>query len=218
MLVGYKNGFAIFHPDSLTGNRELPKPYLLAVSANEIPLTKGMSFGSGQNLLRLVNQMLDLSKLEAGVLPVQLEQGDVVAFLKYLLESFHSLAANMGIMLHFHADREAFVMDYDPEKLREIVTNLLSNAVKFTPEGGQVELRFAMDDLRLTSPDAIVNRRSQIVIQDNGIGIPPEKLPFIFDRFYQADDDATRHTEGAGIGLALTNRIGKTARRRDRRA
>ena len=165
---------------------------------------------NGRNLLHLVNQMLDLSKLEAGAMPVHLVQGDVIAFLKYVLESFHSLAKEKNIDLEFHSDRDELVMDYDPEKLREIISNLVSNAIKFTPEGGEVELRFTICDLRLpASGAAIVNRQSSIVIRDTGTGIPPEQLPYIFDRFYQADDEATRHAEGTGIGLALTKELVK---------
>ena len=164
---------------------------------------------NAQNLLQLINQLLDLSKLESGKLTLHPVQGDVVLFLKYLLESFQSLAAAKSISLYFHSAMDSFIMDYDEERLRQIASNLLSNAIKFTPEGGSVDLRLTIDELRLEG--ANVNRNSSIVIQvkDTGAGIPSDKLPFIFDRFYQADDSAIRHAEGTGIGLALTKELVK---------
>ncbi|MBL7775025.1 MAG: response regulator, partial [Saprospiraceae bacterium] len=149
----------------------------------------------GRHLLNLVNQMLDLAKIEAGSLGLNMEQGNVVLFLKYLLESFHSLAAGKQIELRFEADAEEFWMDYDPDKLQKIVSNLLSNAVKFTPPGGQVTLWVATD------------RDLHFSVLDTGPGIPPEKLPLVFDRFYQADDSPTRQAEGTGIGLTLTKEL-----------
>jgi len=149
----------------------------------------------GRQLLNLVNQMLDLAKVEAGSMRVNSVQNNVVLFLKYLLESFHSLADGKNIELRFETDTEAFWMDYDPDKLQKIVSNLLSNAIKFTPESGRVTLR--------------VQTGSRLVLQirDTGKGILPEKLPLIFERFYQADDSATRQAEGTGIGLTLVKEL-----------
>ncbi|MCB9280643.1 MAG: response regulator [Lewinellaceae bacterium] len=154
---------------------------------------------NGQNLLRLVNQMLDLSKLESGAMPVHLIQGDIIAYLKYLTESFHSFAESREVSLHFISDHEELVMDYDPDKTLNIVSNLLSNALKFTPAGGSVYLQIGKQE----------NSDLPIQVRDTGAGIPEEKLPYIFDRFYQADDSATRQGEGTGIGLALTRELVK---------
>lgn len=157
---------------------------------------------NGQNLLRLVNQMLDLSKLEGGSLPVHLIQGDIVAYLHTLLELFHSYAESKNIHLSFESEHEHFVMDYDPDKIKDIVSNLLSNALKFTSAGGQIKLAVGGGQL-------VGDKNIFILVEDTGIGIPAEKLPHIFDRFYQADDSATRHGEGTGIGLALTKELVK---------
>ena len=182
---------------------------------------------NSNRLLQLVNQMLDLAKLESGKMALHLSQGDIVNYLKYLVESFHSFAAGKGVQIHFLSDLEAFTMDYDPEKLQQIVTNLLSNAVKFTPANGHVyvDLRFTVDDLQLkklplTGPagrhSAPANRQATdgsqhivIRVRDTGIGIPEDQLPNIFDRFYQVDDSPTRQSEGSGIGLALTKELVK---------
>ena len=93
---------------------------------------------NGENLLSLVNQMLDLSKLESGKMSLNFQQGDIITYLKYIVESFHSFAENKKVQLHFHAEEDFQTMDFDPEKIQQVMTNLLSNAVKFTPPGGQI--------------------------------------------------------------------------------
>ena len=158
-------------------------------------------------LLNLVNQMLDLSKLESGNLALNLEQGNMVSYLKYLVESIHSLAESKNIQLHFRAEEDEVIMDYDPEKIQQIIINLLSNAVKFTPENGYVFVEVKqVEPLKRT--DSLRNTPLlQIHVSDNGPGIPEEQLPFIFDRFYQVDDSSTRQKEGSGIGLALVKEL-----------
>jgi signal transduction histidine kinase/ligand-binding sensor domain-containing protein/DNA-binding response OmpR family regulator len=154
---------------------------------------------NGRQLLRLVNQMLDLSKLESGGLQLNLEQGDVVNYLQYLLESFHSYAASKKIRLHFICEHKEFYMDYDPVRLMHVVSNLLSNAVKFTPEGKNVYVT--------VSPSG--QEREEVLeirVKDTGIGIPEEKLPFVFDRFYQGHEVAAN---GTGIGLTLAKELVK---------
>ncbi|MCB9316094.1 MAG: response regulator [Lewinellaceae bacterium] len=168
---------------------------------------------NSNRLLGLVNQMLDLAKLESGKMNLQLQQGDVVNYLKYLVESFHSFADSKGVKMHFHSDLDALTMDFDPEKLQQVVTNLLSNAVKFTPVGGHiyVDVRLQNNDPRLHqpgSPDGSISG-VEIRVRDTGIGIPEDQLLHVFDRFYQADDSNTRHGEGTGIGLALTKELVK---------
>ncbi|MEM1214596.1 MAG: ATP-binding protein, partial [Bacteroidota bacterium] len=151
---------------------------------------------NSENLLHLVNQMLDLSKLEVGKLRLQIVQGDVIGFLRHEIEAFQPLATGKELQLHFQTDTSALLMDFDMQKLRQILTNLLSNAIKFSREGGVITVvaRPSQDQLELT-------------VKDNGIGIPANRLPYIFDRFYQVDDTATRTHEGTGIGLALTKEL-----------
>lgn len=157
-------------------------------------------------LLELVNQMLDLAKLESGKMPLHLQQGDLVNYVKYLLESFDSYAGHQGLQLHFHAVPETLTMDYDPEKIRQVLSNLLTNAIKFTPAGGHVYV-----DLRLKDPEQAAAAGNALVIRvrDTGIGIDEDKLPYIFDRFYQVDPATNRQGEGTGIGLALTRELVK---------
>ncbi len=162
-----------------------------------------MIIRNGQNLLALVNQMLDLSKLESGKLNLHYQQGDVVNFLKYQIESQHSFAEQKGVKLHFLPDFEAFVMDFDGERLQQVISNLLTNAIKFTPTGGDVYFSVG-------SPNRSNGSNSLVLkIRDTGIGISDEHLPRIFDRFYQANDTQTYSGEGTGIGLALTRELVK---------
>lgn len=148
-------------------------------------------------LLNLINQLLDLSKLEAGSMSVSLARGNVTQFIAQLVESFRPMADQKEITLTFRTD--PLVEDYlfDADKWLTITTNLLANALKFTPTKGQVSIH-----LTAYNPSTI-----RLIITDTGIGISAEKLPHIFDRFYQVDDTRTRAYEGTGIGLSLVNEL-----------
>ena len=164
-----------------------------------------MIIRNGQSLLNLVNEMLDLAKLETGKMKLQPVTGDMINFLRYIVESFHSLAESQKKQLHFLAEIDALYMEYDPEKVRQIVANLLSNALKFTPEKGNIYITVSENSL-LNEAD-----RSTLIlkVKDTGTGIPESQLQNIFDRFYQLDNSNTRKTEGTGIGLALTKELVK---------
>lgn len=168
--------------------------------SENLAFNQEMILRNGQQLLQLVNEMLDLSRLESGKMALRLIQGDVIAFLRYMLESFHSLAESQQKQLHFLSTLQELDCAYDPEKLRQIVSNLLSNALKFTPESGNIYLSI---DRSFQAEKPFL----QITVKDTGIGIPEAQLPHIFDRFYQVDDSTTRPGEGAGIGLALTKEL-----------
>jgi signal transduction histidine kinase/ligand-binding sensor domain-containing protein/CheY-like chemotaxis protein len=155
---------------------------------------------NSQNLLRLINQLLDLSKLETGKLSLNLLQSDIIGYLQYLTESFYSMAREKDIRLLFYPEVDELVMDYDEAKIQHIVYNLLSNALKFTPEQGKVVLHAT----RLTEDDGAW---LQLKVQDTGIGIARADLKRVFDRFFQADASSTRKGEGTGIGLALTREL-----------
>ncbi|MBP6810834.1 MAG: response regulator [Saprospiraceae bacterium] len=159
---------------------------------------------NNRNLLRLVNQMLDLNKLESGSLPINLIHDDILLYLNYLCESFHSYAESKKVRLLFEPALEKCYMDYDSEKIEQIVSNLLSNAIKFTPEGGTVIMKAQQQN-----PKQLVGHL-EICVLDTGIGIAEDQLPFVFDRFYQAkQSDDSYHEGGTGIGLALTKELVK---------
>lgn len=155
---------------------------------------------NSQNLLQLVNQLLDLAKLESGALKLDNLQADVVAYLQYLTESVHSMADEKGVKLLFYSEEKALVMDFDEQKIKHIIYNLLSNAIKFTEAGGKVILHAR----------AITRKGQsylQIKVSDTGAGIPPTELPHIFDRFYQVDSPSPQEKTGTGVGLALTKEL-----------
>ena len=166
---------------------------------------------NGKKLLRLVEQLLDLSRLEAGALSAHYVQADVVMELKYLLESFHSLAETRGVSLYFSCEQEELWMDIDPEKLEHLVSNLLDNAIKYTPAGGEVRLAVG-SRAAVSQPPPVSGFEAGgaserpaencllLTVTDTGIGIPPEQLERIFDRYYRVGEWPT---EGAGIGLAM---------------
>jgi signal transduction histidine kinase/ligand-binding sensor domain-containing protein/DNA-binding response OmpR family regulator len=154
-----------------------------------------MATKNANRLLSLINQLLDLSKLEAGKMTIQTSTYNIVPFLKSLLYSFESLAASRNISLNFVAHSGEICVSFDADKLERVFFNLISNAIKFTESGGSVTL-----SLESTDDDRVC-----ITVADTGIGISESRLPYIFDRFYQVDSSSTRNYEGSGIGLAIVN-------------
>lgn len=153
---------------------------------------------NGRQLLRLINQLLDLSKLENESFQLQLQQGDVVAYLRYLIEAFIPYVESRNLFFQFSNELEEVIMDYDPEQIKQMMTNLISNAVKFTPSGGTIEVKLGRQQEEL-----------KIEVIDSGVGLSQKDLAYIFDRFYQVDDSSTRKVEGTGIGLAHTKELVK---------
>ncbi len=171
--------------------------YLQTIKGNEAQGTINIIYRNSHQLLGLINQMLNLSKLESKTMPLNMEQGDIVTYLKYLFQSYESLAETQQIQMHFLQEMDVCIMDFDPEKIRMLLANLLSNAIKYNQAGGAVTL-----SLQQTKAQHLL-----IAIKDTGIGISKENLPYIFDRFYQTDSSASRRVEGTGIGLALTKEL-----------
>ena len=151
---------------------------------------------NGKNLLQIVDQMLDLSKLESGKMSVNIISANIIPFLKYVFQLQEFYAEEKNISMRFSSESQSYEVEFDPEKLASIVSNLLGNAIKFTPDGGQISMKIFH-----------ANENICMEIKDNGIGIPPEKQETIFDRFYQVDGETTRKGGGAGIGLAITREL-----------
>ncbi|MCF0041491.1 hybrid sensor histidine kinase/response regulator transcription factor [Dyadobacter fanqingshengii] len=152
-------------------------------------------------LLDMINQLLDLSKLEAGKLTLNHQATDLNSFLKELAGSFIALFESRGIIYRFTFPMQPVRVQADQDKLTRILSNLLSNAAKFTPAGGQVQFSAIAADIQYNTLSL------RITIQDTGIGIPSHQLPHIFDRFFQADRSMTRSYGGTGIGLALVKEL-----------
>ena len=170
---------------------------------------------NSDQMLNLVNQMLSLRKLDSGNARLRYVNADIIPFLRYLLESFYSVAEVKKIQLEMRSTREVLCMDYDPNQLKTIVTNLLTNALKFTQKGDQVLLLVdtveschnAGEDVSFASWLTHNVPALSISVRDTGLGIKAEALPHIFDRFYQAENGVTNH--GTGIGLDLTKELVK---------
>jgi two-component system sensor histidine kinase ChiS len=160
-----------------------------------------MILRNSKRLLSLINQILDLSKLESGQMKLQAGRIEVITLLKGLVLSFSSLAERKKITLKFEAIEKSLCGYIDQEKIEKIITNLLSNAFKFTPEGGRIEVAVGSGK-KEHPPQSPLNRGDesvsplekgdkggclQLTISNTGPGIPPEQLDKIFDRFYQGD-------------------------------
>jgi signal transduction histidine kinase/DNA-binding response OmpR family regulator/ligand-binding sensor domain-containing protein len=161
---------------------------------------------NARHLLRLINQLLDLSKFEAGQMTLLGSRQNIVPLLRQLTSAFESMAAQKHITLSFESQPEEIFLFYEQDKIEKILYNLLSNALKFTPEQGQVRVKVEIDDSEAPTPDEETGEL-KVTVRDSGVGIAKEQLPFIFDRFYQVDASMTRLHEGTGIGLALTKEL-----------
>lgn len=148
------------------------------------------------NLLSLVNQMLDLAKLEQGRLDLNWVNIDVVKFVDNVVSSFQSIASEKDIQLDFTSDETVFYTDTDAEKFRQILTNLIGNAIKFSPNSTRISV-----NLKTGSNTWVVT------VKDEGFGIEAEALEHIFERFYQVNSASQKSAQGTGIGLALTKEL-----------
>ena len=161
------------------------------------PSELGMMQRNAESLLRLINQLLDLSKLETGLLEIHHKNTHLHKYLRDLTSAFHSQAKQKNIHYQIDIPDTEQLVQLDPEKLEQIVYNLLSNAFKFTPEDGKVSFHASLEK----------NHILRIAVSDTGLGIPEELQDKIFDRFYQVDGTSTRSFEGTGIGLSLTKEL-----------
>ncbi len=150
---------------------------------------------NARQLLGLINQLLDLSKLEAGTTHVDAAWGDIGGHIEALTGTFQMAAEARSVKLEFKNHLENSYFWFDHEKLERIMTNLLSNAVKFASEGGRIRVTL----------NATESEGAEIVVANTGVRIPKEQLSRIFDRFYQAGQ--TGYREGTGIGLAIVKEL-----------
>jgi len=151
---------------------------------------------SGRHLLSLINDILDLSKVEAGRMELQLSEFDATQALEAAMALVRERAARQGIRLALEPAPDLGAIRADERRLKQILLNLLSNAVKFTPPGGCVTIRARRASGAL-----------EVSVSDTGVGIAPEDHQAIFEEFRQVGGDATRKAEGTGLGLALTRRL-----------
>ena len=151
---------------------------------------------SGQHLLSLINDILDLSKIEAGRMELEVTTFDAAEAIAGAMTLIRERAARHAIALDLAVDPTLAEIRADERKLKQILLNLLSNAVKFTPDGGRVGVRAAMAGGTL-----------EVAVSDTGIGIAPADQPLVFDEFRQVGRHYSAQNEGTGLGLALTKRF-----------
>jgi signal transduction histidine kinase/ligand-binding sensor domain-containing protein/DNA-binding response OmpR family regulator len=162
----------------------------------EIHKQTGLIRKNALHLLRLISQLLDISKFDEGKLNLQVTKNDIAGFARGILMIFESLALDRQITLTFDAGKDNIDVYFDKTKMENILINLISNAFKFTPEGGQITVSILDTESRVF-----------IKVRDTGVGIPSAELNKLFDRFYQVDSSQTRKYGGTGIGLALTKEL-----------
>lgn len=196
------NDFKARFYTNITHEFRTPLTVIMGMSENikDHPQEKKLIQRNSTNLLRLINQLLDLSKLESGSLVLKKVHQDIIVYLQYLTESFYSNATQKNIRLVFYSEEKEVMMDYDEEKILQIIYNLLSNALKFTPQDGKIVFHAS----KIEEEGLPVLK---LKIKDNGQGISPADIPHIFDRFYQVNHADFRQAEGTGIGLALTKEL-----------
>ncbi|UXP32684.1 response regulator [Reichenbachiella agarivorans] len=155
-----------------------------------------MMLRSAENLLNLINQLLELSKLESGKMRLELVTTDLVAFLKPIVHSFSSMANTKSIAYKVVLPKTKVELSFDKEKMEKVVVNLLSNAFKYTNDYGRVVIGLKED------ADKVI-----LEVEDDGIGIPEEEQAYIFNRYYRVRDNKKKKRKGTGIGLSLTKEL-----------
>ncbi len=174
------------------------------------PLDYDIINRNANRLLQLINQLLDLSKLESGKVVLKISKHDIVLYTKKMLLLFGTLAVekNINVTLNGEALTEKSSISkidlyFDKEKIQKILTNLLSNAFKFTPENGKINV---IVEAEQNGYDAI-SKFIKISISNTGEGISQDNLPYVFDRFYQVESDSSGKYAGTGVGLALVKEL-----------
>ncbi len=176
-----------------------PLEVLLDKTQDEkIKLDYAMMLRHARRLSQLINQLLELSKLQKGMMELKVAYSNFSQFIRSIVSSFTFLANELGVQLTLIEECGELSFNFDDDKVEKIIANLLSNALKFTPAGGKVSL--------------ILNEQLhrggiEIKVCDTGKGIEPGRLKYIFDPFYQADDNNTHGLEGSGIGLSLVKEL-----------
>jgi len=170
--------------DSLENKKDTFIKYINSIKLNSYRLSK------------LINNIVDTSKIEAGFFEVNLSNNNIVEVVEEIIMSITNFTEIKGLNIIFDTDIEEKIIACDPEKIERIILNLISNAIKFSNEGGEIFVN--IEDM---------NEWVEISVRDNGVGIEKKHLDMIFDRFKQVDKSLSRNAEGTGIGLSLVKSI-----------
>lgn len=147
-----------------------------------------------RRLSRLVNDLQALSRIEAGEIPLNLQKLDLIGVIERVIRQLEPQAQGLDITLSSPHERLFVIADLD--RTAQLLLNLIGNAIRYTPEGGQITVFAHMDEYL-----------AQVSIQDSGIGIPADALPYLFERFYRVDRSRARHSGGSGIGLTIARQL-----------
>jgi HAMP domain-containing protein/CheY-like chemotaxis protein/signal transduction histidine kinase len=179
------------------------------LSPKEIEFSRNIN-SSGSDLLHLINDILDLSKIESGTVTVEIEGIDFSGLRETIDRNFRHVAEAKRLPFHIMFDADLpRTIESDPKRLLQILKNLLSNAVKFTAQG-HVQVRVGLATQGWSPDHAVLRGVSQVVafaVEDTGIGVPPDKQRLIFEAFQQADAGTSRKYGGTGLGLAISREL-----------
>jgi two-component system, OmpR family, sensor histidine kinase ResE len=156
----------------------------------------GVIYDESLRMGRLVNELLDLARMEAGHIQLTIEMVEFKPYASRIIRKFQGLAKDKSISLSLNMKNEEEVFQFDPDRIEQVLTNLIDNAIRHTPANGTVTVSEQSDERGLF-----------LEVTDSGSGIPEEDLPFVFERFYKADKARTRGRAGTGLGLAIVKNI-----------
>jgi signal transduction histidine kinase len=160
------------------------------------PRTLQVMLAQTERLSRLIEQLLELSRLESGELPLRREEMPLAPLVSQVLSEIDVARSDRGVEVRSDLPEDLPSVDADPERVHQVLFNLLDNAVRFTPPGGEVTVSAHRQ-----------NGSVEVSVIDTGIGISPEHLPRLFERFYRADPARSREDGGTGIGLAIARSV-----------
>jgi signal transduction histidine kinase/ActR/RegA family two-component response regulator len=167
-----------------------------AFSAEELPEAMEVIERNARSQTQLVEDLLDLSRIVSGKIRIDVQGVDLASVIRAAVETLQPDAETKGVRLTTVIDPFVRLIRGDPSRLQQVVWNLLSNAIKFTPTAGEVQVALER-----------INSRMEIIVRDTGEGIPPDFLPRVFDRFWQADPVITRRHGGLGVGLSIVKQL-----------
>jgi signal transduction histidine kinase/ligand-binding sensor domain-containing protein/AraC-like DNA-binding protein/AmiR/NasT family two-component response regulator len=191
-----------------------PLQKIITLFENDPGLTRQIQLirKNADRLLRLIDQIIDLRKIDLNKMKLDLSRGDIVRYVKELTDSFDDIALQRSMTLEFSSAINSYETWFDESKLEKIMYNLLSNAFKFTPDGGKIRVSLTLRqkeniDLMTHRGEHQDTEYVEITIRDNGIGIPTEHRRHLFERFYRIERHDSIIRRGTGIGLALTKEL-----------
>ncbi|MCU9816539.1 sensor histidine kinase [Paraclostridium sp. AKS73] len=151
---------------------------------------------NGMRLLKLVNNLIDSTRIDSGCVDYNPQNQDIVSFVENICDSVVEFSKSQNIDLIFDTDQEEKIISFDSDKMERVILNLLSNAIKYNKENGQIDVGIRCN------PEHI-----DISIKDTGVGIPKDKINDVFEKFKQVDNRLTKISEGSGIGLSIVKSL-----------